>query len=99
VTYDEVNWRLAYTDVQINQATHEGKEKLLARMFLNPLDCAQYGTMLVKVHNDYITGQRDVYPNDRISAFSLINNLEYEYERLVYNLNLNSALFAQDGTK
>jgi hypothetical protein len=57
-------------------------------MFLNRVDCARYGTILVKMHNDYATEQRDVYPNDRISAFSLVNNP-----------NLNGASFAQDGTK
>jgi hypothetical protein len=33
--FDEVNWKLAYTDMQIKQANNEGKERVLARMFLN----------------------------------------------------------------
>jgi hypothetical protein len=90
---------LAYTDTQSNQAIHEGKEKMLARMFLNRVDRVQHGTMIVKLHNDYVTGQRDVHPNDRISAFSLINNWQNENERPIYNPNLNSDSCAQDGTK
>jgi hypothetical protein len=73
-TYDEVNWKLTYIDSQIEQATYEGKEKMLARMFLNRVDCARYGTMLTKLHNEYVTGRRNDYPNDRVSAFALINN-------------------------
>jgi hypothetical protein len=90
---------LVYTDAQINQVIHEGKEKMLARMFLTRVDRVQHGTMIVKLHNNYVTGQRDVYPNDRISAFSLINNWQNENERPIYNSNLNNDSFAQDGTK
>jgi hypothetical protein len=39
-TYDEVNWKLAYTDSQVEKAIHEGEEKMLDRMFLNRVDCA-----------------------------------------------------------
>jgi hypothetical protein len=34
-TYDEVNWKFPYTDSPVEKATYEGKEKMLARMFLN----------------------------------------------------------------
>jgi hypothetical protein len=33
--FDEVNWKLAYTGAQIQQATDKGKERILARMILN----------------------------------------------------------------
>jgi hypothetical protein len=39
--FDEVNWRLTYTDSQIQDATLKGKEKMLARMFLNRVDRAE----------------------------------------------------------
>jgi hypothetical protein len=32
--YNNINWRSAYTDTQIKQATKKGREKILARMFL-----------------------------------------------------------------
>jgi hypothetical protein len=96
--FDEVNWKLAYTDTQIQQATDKGKERILARMFLNRVDRARYGAMLTKLHNDYVTGQRDIYPNDRISAFALINNWLFESEKPPYHSSLNSASFTQDGT-
>ena len=54
-TYDEVNWKLTCTESQVKKATYEGKEKMLARMFLNRVDRALYGTMLTKLHNDYVT--------------------------------------------
>ena len=97
--FDSVNWKLAYTDAQVQQATEEGKERILARMFLNRIDRSRYGAMLVKLHNDYVTGRRDIYPNSRISAFALINNWHFETEKPVYNSNLNRASFIQDGTK
>jgi hypothetical protein len=32
--YDNVNWRSRYADIQIEQATKKGREKILARMFI-----------------------------------------------------------------
>jgi hypothetical protein len=98
-TYDEVNWKLAYTDSQVEEAFHEGKEKILARMFLNRVDRARYGAMLTELHNDNVTGQGDVYPNNRVSAFALINNWQNGHERQFYNSSMNGASFTQDGTK
>jgi hypothetical protein len=60
-----------YTNEQMKQATI--KERVLAGMFLNRVDSTCYGSMLVKLHNDCVTGGRDAYPNDRISAFALSN--------------------------
>jgi hypothetical protein len=85
--------------MQIKQANNEGKERVLARMFLNRVDCARYSAMLTKLHNDYVTGQRDIYPNDRISAFALINNWQFENEKPPYNSSLNGALFTQNNTR
>jgi hypothetical protein len=97
--YDSVNWKLAYTDDQVCQATKAGKEKILARMFLNRVDCTRYGSMLVKLHNDYVTGRRNVYPNDRTSAFALINNWNNGYERSTHNIGYSGSSFIHDGTK
>jgi hypothetical protein len=33
--YDRVSWKFAYTDDQVHKATKIGKERILARMFLN----------------------------------------------------------------
>jgi hypothetical protein len=63
------------------------------------VDRTQYGAMLVKLHNDYVTGQHDIYPNDRISAFALINNRNLENKKSTLNYNLNGASFTQDGTR
>ena len=98
-TYDEVNWKLTYTDSQVEKATHEGKEKMLARMFLNRVDRGRYGTMLTTLHNDYVTGRRDVYPNNTVSAFALINNWQNVHERSFYNSSTSGASFVQDATK
>jgi hypothetical protein len=88
-TYDEVNWKLTYTDSQIEQATCEGKEQMLARMFL----------MLTKLHNDFVTGRRSVYPNNRVTTFALINNWQSGHERPLYNSSMNGASSTQDGTR
>jgi hypothetical protein len=71
-TYDSVNWKLAYTVEQMKQATEKGKERFLARMFLSRVDRTRYSSMLIKLHNDYVTGQCDIYPNNRISTFALL---------------------------
>jgi hypothetical protein len=68
-------------------------------MFLNCVDCARYGTMFTKLHNDYVTGRLDVYPNNRVSAFALINNWQNGHERQFYNSSMNGASFTQDDTK
>jgi hypothetical protein len=79
--FDEVNWRLTFADSQIQNATLNGKEKMLARMFLNRVDRARYGAMLTKLHNDDVTGCHDIYPNCRVSAFALVNNWHIESEK------------------
>jgi hypothetical protein len=54
--------------------------------------------MLVKLHNDYVTGRRDVYPNDRFSAFALINNWNIGYKKPYQNPN-NGISFTQNGSR
>jgi hypothetical protein len=68
-------------------------------MFLNRIDRTRYGSMLVKLHNDYVTGRRDVYPNNRISAFALINNWNNSYEKPYQNQCYNGTSFAQSGSR
>jgi hypothetical protein len=97
--YDSVNWKVAYTNNQIKKATEKGKERVLARMFLNRIDRTRYGSMLVKLHNDYVTGRRDVHPNDRISAFALINNWNNRYEKPYQNQSYNGTSFAQSRSR
>jgi hypothetical protein len=98
-SYDSVNWKLAYTDNQVKKATEKGKERVPARMFLNRIDHTHYGSMLVKLHNDYVTSRHDVYPNDRISAFALINNGNNSYEKPYQNQSYNGTSFAQSRSR
>jgi hypothetical protein len=72
---------------------------MLARIFFNFVDCARYGAVLTKLHNDYVTGRHNVYPNDRVSTFALINNWQSGYKRALYNSSINEASFTQDGTR
>jgi hypothetical protein len=99
--YDNINWRSMYTDTQIEQATRKGREKILARMFITRVDKTRYGSMLVKLHNDFVTGRRDVYPNDRISAYALINNWNNTYEKGYHTSSgiHSGSSFTQDGTR
>ena len=98
-TYDSVNWKLAYTDEQMKHATEKGKERCLARMFLNRVDRTRYDSMLVKLHNDYVTRRRDVYPNHRISAFALINNWNNGYEKSYQNPSYSGICFCSKWIK
>jgi hypothetical protein len=99
--YDPINWRNVYSDEQIAEATEKGKENILAKMFLVRADKGRYGGMLAKLQNDYITGRVNVYPVDRIAAFSLLNNWNNGYERGAYVFGgaHSGTSFAQDGAK
>jgi hypothetical protein len=96
--YYNMNWRSTYTDTQIQEAIEKGKEKILARMFLARADKNRYGQMMAKLQNDYVTGRHDVYPNNRVAAFALINNWNHAYEKGIYVTtgNMNGASFLQD---
>jgi hypothetical protein len=37
--------------------------------------------MLLELQNNYITGRHNVYPNNRVSAFALLNNWNGTYDR------------------
>jgi hypothetical protein len=82
----------------MKQATEKGK-KVLARMFLNRFDLTCYGSMLVKLHNNYATGQPGVYPNHRIYAFALINNRNNGYKKSFQNPSYNGISFALNGSR
>jgi hypothetical protein len=99
--YEDENWRTAYTDKQVNEATQQGREKILARMFLTRADRGRYGSMMAKLQNDYITGRKDVYPDTRIEAFLLLNNWNSTYDKGSINIGggYNGSSFTQEGGK
>jgi hypothetical protein len=99
--YENKDWRTAYTDEQVNEANQQGKEKRIARMFLTRADRGRYGSIIAKLQNNYITGQKDVYPDTRVEAFALINNWNSSYDKGSFNIGIgyNGILFTQEGGK
>jgi hypothetical protein len=88
-------------DEQVSEATQQGREKILARMFLTCANRGRYGSMMAKLQNNYITGQKDVYPDTRVEAFALINNWNSSYDKGSFNTGVgyNGISFTQEGGK